>query len=444
MIRTIVTLTACAAGLLAPAADPLAAQLTVLEHATVIDGSGRAPIADATIVIAGDKIREIGPASQVKAPANAQTVDLSGKTIMPGIINLHGHVGMVKGLDQDMKHYTRENAEAQLRTYAMYGVTTTTSMGTDADLIVDIRDEQRRGKVNGARVFTALQGFTTLRGYPTHAPGVKGVAQEVATAAQARAWVNRLADKKADIVKMWVDSHHGKFEKIPSNVYRALIEQAHKRDMLAFAHLYELADAKGLVDTGLDVIAHSVRDYEVDDELISKMKKNNVTYAATLSREQSTFAYADSPAWLDDPFFQKGTTPEIIQAVKTTLKENQAKDPEREINQKGLAIAMRNLKKLSDAGVRIGMGSDTGPPARFSGYFEHWEMELMVEAGLTPMQVIQAATKNSAEALRISKDFGTLKKGKAADLIVLDKNPLDDIRNTKTIHAVYLAGKKFE
>ena len=444
MFRTIVTFIVCVAALTMPAADPLAAQLTVLEHATVIDGSGRAPIADATIVIAGDKIREIGAASQVKAPAKAQTVDLSGKTIMPGIINLHGHVGMVKGLEQDMKHYTRENAEAQLRTYAMYGVTTTTSMGTDADLIVDIRDEQRRGKVNGARVFTALQGFTTLRGYPTHAPGVKGVAQEVATAAQAKAWVNRLADKKADVVKMWVDSHHGKFEKIPSNVYRVIIEQAHKRDMLAFAHLYELADAKGLVDAGLDVIAHSVRDYVVDDELISKMKKNNVTYAATLSREQSTFVYADSPAWLDDPFFQKGTTPEIIQAAKTTLKANQAKDPEREINIKGLEIAMRNLKKLSDAGVRIGMGSDTGPPGRFSGYFEHWEMELMVEAGLTPMQVIQAATKNSAEALRISKDFGTLEKGKAADLIVLNENPLDDIRNTKTIHAVYLAGKKFE
>ncbi len=444
MFRMIVTFIVSVAALTMPAADPLAAQITVLEHATVIDGSGRAPIANATIVIAGDKIREIGPASQVKAPANAQTVDLSGKTIMPGIINLHGHVGMVKGLEQDMKHYTRENAEAQLRTYAIYGVTTTTSMGTDADLIVDIRDEQRRGKVNGARVFTALQGFTTLRGYPTHAPGVKGVAQEVATSAQAKAWVNRLADKKADVVKMWVDSHHGKFEKIPSNVYRAIIEQAHKRDMLAFAHLYELADAKGLVDAGLDVIAHSVRDYEVDDELISKMKKNNVTYAATLSREQSTFVYADSPVWLDDPFFQKGTTPEIIQAVKTTLKEKQAKDPEREINQKGLDIAMRNLKKLADAGVRIGMGSDTGPPGRFSGYFEHWEMELMVEAGLTPMQVIQAATKNSAEALRISKNFGTLEKGKAADLIVLDKNPLDDIRNTKTIHSVYLAGQKFE
>ena len=444
MFRTIATLTISAAGLMAPAAAPVVGQVTVLEHATVIDGTGRAPIADATIVIAGDKIRQIGPASKVKTPANAQTVDLSGKTIMPGIINLHGHVGMVKGLEQDMKHYTRENAEAQLRTYAMYGVTTTTSMGTDADLIVDIRDEQRRGKVNGARVFTALQGFTTLRGYPTHAPGVKGVAQEVATSAQARAWVNRLADKNADMVKMWVDSHHGKFEKIPSNVYRAIIEQAHKRGMLAFAHLYELADAKGLVDAGLDVIAHSVRDAEVDDALIAKMKKSKVTYAATLSREQSTFVYADSPPWLDDPFFGKGTTPEIIQAAKTTLKDRQAQDPEREINKKGLTIAMRNLKKLADAGVRIGMGSDTGPPGRFSGYFEHWEMELMVEAGLTPMQVIQAATKNSAEALRISKEFGTLEKGKTADLIVLDKNPLDDIRNTRTIHAVYLAGRKLE
>ena len=444
MFRTIITCLASVPGLMAVVAAPLAAQITVLEHATVIDGTGRAPIADAAIVITGEKIREIGPAAKVKVPAGARTVDLTGKTIMPGIINLHGHVGMVKGLEQDMKHYTRENAEAQLRTYAMYGVTTTTSMGTDADLVVEIRDEQRRGKVKGARVFTALQGFTTLRGYPTHAPGVKGVAQEVATPAQGRVWVNRLADKKADVVKMWVDSHHGKFEKIPSSVYRAIIKQARKRNMLAFAHLYELADAKGLVDAGLNVIAHSVRDQEVDDELISKMKKNNVTYAATLSREQSTFVYADSPAFLNDPFFQKGTTPEVIQAVKTTLKDKQAKDPEREINKTGFGIAMRNLKKLSDAGVRIGMGSDTGPPARFSGYFEHLEMELMVKAGLTPMQVIQAATNNSAEALRISEEFGTLAKGKAADLVVLDKSPLDDIRNTKTIHAVYLAGKRFK
>jgi imidazolonepropionase-like amidohydrolase len=351
---------------------------------------------------------------------------------------------MVKGLSQDMANYTRENAEAQLGTYAMYGVTTTTSMGTDADLILEIRDEQRRGKVNGARVFTALQGFTAVGGYPTKAPGVKGVAQEVATAAQSRAWVNRIADRGADVAKMWVDSHHGSFEKLSPSVYSAIIEQARKRDLLTFAHLYELADAKGLVRAGLNVIAHSIRDAEVDDELIGLLKKNNVTYVATLSREKSTFIYADSPAWLDDAFFRKGIDKTTLDAVKTTLKAMQARDPERDINIKGLEIAMKNIKKLSDAGVRIGFGSDTGPPARFSGYFEHWEMELMVEAGLTPMQVIQAASKTNSEALRVAKEFGTLEKGKAADLVVLNRNPLDNILHTRDIHSVYLAGRKVE
>ena len=229
------------------AAAGLAAQVIALKNVRLIDGTGSRAIENATLVLAGGKIRNVGPASKIKMPGKAEVVDLTGKTVMPGIINLHGHVGMVKGLSQDMANYTRENAEAQLKTYAMYGVTTTTSMGTDAELILDIRDEQRRGKVNGARVFTALQGFTSIGGYPTHAPGVKGVAQEAATAAQARAWVDRLADKGADVVKMWVDDHHETFEKLPPSIYSAIIEQAHNRDMLAFAHLYELTDAKGLV-----------------------------------------------------------------------------------------------------------------------------------------------------------------------------------------------------
>ena len=145
-----------------------------------------------------------------------------------------------------------------------------------------------------------------------------------------------------------------------------------------------------------------------------------------------------------DEVVRQGVDDATLEAVKTTLKATQAKDPERQINIDGLDIALRNLKKLSDAGVCIGFGSDSGPPARFSGYFEHWEMELMVKAGLTPMQVIIAAGKTSAEALKIAKDFGTLEKGKAADLIVLNQNPLDDILNTRDIDSVYLAGVKVE
>ncbi len=422
----------------------LSAQITVFEHADVIDGSGDPPMRDATLIVAQGKIRLLAAGGKAKLPSSAEVLDLSGKTIIPGIINLHGHVGMTKGLLQGADYYTRENVNANLLTYARYGVTTTTSMGTDLDLIVRIRDEQRRGHLSGARVFTALQGFTTRAGYPTHVPGVKGVAREVTSAAQARHWVKQLADKGADVVKMWVDDHHDTFEKLSPAVYGAIIEQAHKRGLKAFAHLYEMEDAKGLARAGLDVMAHSIRDGEVDDELIALLKKNNVTAVATLSREKSTYVYADSPPWLDDPFFAKSTTAEVIQEVRTKLKARQAKDPEREINQKGFEIAKRNLKKLCDAGVRIGFGTDTGPPARFPGFFEHWEMEMMVEAGLTPMQVIESFSKNAARALGVSKEFGTLAKGKAADFIVLDKDPLADIRNSRAIHAVYLAGKKVE
>jgi len=243
------------------------------------------------------------------------------------------------------------------------------------------------------------------------------------------------------MVKMWVDSHHGTFEKLPERVYRAIIDQAHRRGMLAAAHLYELDDAKRLADAGLDLMVHSVRDREVDRGLIRRMLAQGITYAATLTREQSTFVYADSPGWLDDPFFSARVDESVLRGLRTTMRENQAKDPELAINRENFRMGMRNLKALADAGVRIGFGTDSGPPARFLGYFEHWEAELMVEAGLTPMQVIVSFSRNSAEGLGIGRDYGTLAEGKVADMILLNSNPLGNIRNLRDIHTVYIGGR---
>ena len=417
----------------------------VLQNATIIDGTGNPPIPGGTIVISDGQIQSVGPSAEVTVPAGAQTVDLSGKTIIPGIINAHGHLGMTKGLVQDMANYTRENAQAQLDLYAQYGVTTTTSMGSDnPEVILAIRGDQRNGMIEGARIFTAVKGFTTVKGYPTMVPGMQGVPYEAGTPEEARAGVDELASEGADLVKIWVDDHHDREPKITPEVYGAVIDQAHKHNLRVAAHVYELADARGLVAAGVDILAHSVRDAEIDDALIDAMKQNDVTYVATLSREQSTYSYADSPAWLDDPFFTKGTTPEIIEQVKTKVSQTQAADPDREINIKGFEMALRNLKKLSDAGVRVALGTDTGPPGRFSGYFEHWEMELMVQAGLTPMQVIQAFSRNAAEALGASDRLGSLTAGHAADLVVLTENPLENIGNTRTIEAVYIAGRQVE
>ncbi len=417
----------------------------VFQGVTLIDGSGGPPVLNATVLVVGDRIVLIGEGGTLQMPDSAEIVDGKGKTLIPGIINLHGHVGLTRGLVQAQENYSRENVIDNLGTYAAYGVTTTTSLGTDMDLVIGVRDDVNRGNLPGhARVLTALQGFTTPDGYPTTAPGVKGLALEVSAVAAARKEVDRLADTGAELVKMWVDSHHGAFEKLKPSLSRAIIDQAHRRGMLAVAHLYELADAKRLADAGLDMIVHSVRDADVDRELIRRLLARGITYVPTLTREQSTFVYADSPAWLDDKFFSSRVDASVIQGLRSSMRDTQSKDPELQINRENFRMAMRNLKTLADAGVKIGFGTDTGPPARFPGYFEHWEAELMVEAGLTPMQVIVSFSKNASEALGIDRDFGTLAEGKVADMILLNSNPLGNIRNLRDIHTVYVGGRAVE
>ena len=415
------------------------AETVVLRKFTLIDGTGRAPVPNAALVITDGRIRYVGPASGAKAPAGASTVDLPGKYVMPGIINLHGHIGNVAGLVQDPKNFTRANTEHNLKTYASYGVTSVISMGSDQDLAFQIRSEQRAGRPQYTRIFTAGRGFTGKAGYPTSAPGMKGVPFEVENAAEVRKDVDWLADKRVDIVKIWVDDHFGKERKIPMDLSKKIVEEAHKHGLKVAAHIFYLEDARSLVEAGLDALAHSIRDKPVDDAMIALMKKKGAwQQAATLTREMSSFAYANPPAWLDDPFFKRGVTPDVIATLKSPGQKAVPSDPR---FQTALDVAKKNLKRLYDAGVKVGFGTDTGPPGRFPGFFEHLEMQYMAEAGLTPMQIIQTATRNSAEFLG-AKDSGTLENGKWADLIVLSKNPIDDIRNTRTIESVMIAGRK--
>ena len=423
--------------LIAAAQRPL-----VIENVTLVDGSGGPPTLNATVIVLGGRIALIGEGGAHQISGDPQVVDGQGKTLVPGIINLHGHVGLTKGLVQAQENYSQENVIDNLQTYASYGVTTTTSLGTDMEAVLGVSRDVSRGNLPGlAKVITALHGFTTPNGYPTKAPGVKGLALEVSTPTEARQHVDRLAQKGAELVKMWVDSHHGAFEKLKPSICAAIIDQAHKRGLLAVAHLYELADAKLLVEAGLDMIVHSVRDADVDRGLIRRLLARGVTYSPTLTREQSTYVYADLPDWLADPFFTRGVETSLVDELRTNLRDTQRNDPELEINRENFRMAMRNLKTLSDAGVKIGFGTDTGPPARFAGYFEHWEAELMVEAGLTPMQVIVSFSKNASEALGIDRDFGTLAEGKVADMILLNSNPLGNIRNLRDIDTVFIAGQ---
>jgi imidazolonepropionase-like amidohydrolase len=415
------------------------AEVKVLRNFTLIDGTGRAPVANAAMIVDSGRITWVGPAAQLKTPANAETVDLTGKFVMPGIINLHGHLGATVDLTQSADNLTAENVEKNLKAYASYGVTTVLSMGTDKDFVLDMRNKQRATRPAETRIYSAGQGFISKGGYG----GLAGVNQGVSTPAEVAKQLDALAAKKVDMVKLWMDDHLGEQKKMPYDIAQAIIDGAHKRGLPVSAHIFYLADAKKLVDFGVNGLAHSVRDQPVDQALIDSMKKHGTwQLAATLSREASMFAYAKTPPFISDPFFTGGVSAKVVSTLKNPdYQKKQAADPHFAHYREFLETAKMNLKKLADAGVKYGFGTDSGPPGRFPGYFEHWELELMVEAGLTPTQVIHAATGSAAEFLN-AKDLGTLEKAKWADLIVLDKNPLDNIKNSRSIRAVYIAGNR--
>jgi imidazolonepropionase-like amidohydrolase len=352
---------------------------------------------------------------------------------------------MTRGLKAARENYTKENVLAQLKQYARYGVTTVLSLGTDFEPMFEVRGPAKANEPARATVFTAGRGFTGKNGYPAVLPGNAGVPREVDTVDEARRNVQELARQRVDMVKIWVDDHWGHFAKIRPELYRAIIDEAHKHKLRVMAHLFYLEDAKGLVGAGLDGMAHSVRDREVDDALIKALKASKAFAIPTLVREESTFIYTTPPKFLDDPFFSKWIDPDVIRQIKDPAFGQKIKaDPDLPKYPGQLAMGQKNLKKLWDAGVRIGFGSDSGPPSRFQGFFEHRELELMVQAGLTPLQALQTATSRSAEYFGIARDFGTLQKGKRADMILLDADPLTDIRNTRTIDKVWIGGREVD
>ena len=406
------------------AAASLLAETKVLTNFTLIDGTGRDAAPNSSMIVTDGRITWVGPASALKKPQGAQTLDLTGKFIMPGIINTHGHLGNVVDFVQDPKNYTRENAEKQLKQYARFGVTSMISMGSDQPPVFDIRKEQHAGRPHEARVFTAYKGFTGVGGYPTTAAGMKGVPFEVSTNAQIDQDVKQLADWKVDLVKVWVDDHLGKDKKIPLDLVKHIIADAHQYHLKAAAHIFYLEDARALVNSGLDALAHSVRDKPVDDAFIAAMKKTGTYQIPTLSREASMFVYGSYSKMLDDPLFALAVSPAMLKTLKTPEYQKKfASDPDFKEYPQFLKTAQANLKRLHDAGVKISFGTDTGVPLRITGYFEHWEMQLMSEAGIPARDIIMSSSKNAAEFLGVSKDLGTLEAGKWADLIVLTQNP---------------------
>jgi imidazolonepropionase-like amidohydrolase len=426
--------------LMAGVAANARAETVVLEHFTLIDGTGRAPQRDQSLIMTDGRVVAVGPAARIKVPRGATRENLRGKFLMPGIIDSHVHLGLVDGIDQSYtKYYDRQNIEQQLKLYAAYGVTSVYTLGTDGDEIHSVIADQRRiGRIDGARAFTAGRGVVYKGSYG----GVPGLDQQVSTPAETTAMVRREVAKGDDFVKLWMDDEFGDVaERMPYSISKAAIDTAHALGKKAVGHIFYLENGQGLVDQGVDGFMHQVRDKPIDAKLIAGMKaKRTWQIASTLSREAS-FTYRLLP-FVDEPFFMRGVAPSTIAALKSAERQQRlASGPHFAKYPQVLDLAKRNFGAMAKAGIPYGMGTDSGPTARFPGYFAHWELDLMVEAGVTPLQALTAATGTNARFLN-AKDIGTVEKGKWADLLVLDRDPTADIRNTRTIRAVYVAGRK--
>ena len=423
------------------AAEP---SVTVLTGARLIDGTGQPPLEAATLIIKGDRIVAVGTADALAGavPPGAKIINETGMTIIPGLISAHSHLGLVKGASTaSAENYTRDNVAAQLARYEAEGITAVMSLGVNQDVLYQWRDEQRAGKLAGADIFTADRGLGVGGGVPPF-PLPRGQVYRPKDADEARAAVREMAARHPDLIKLWLDDNFGTMPKMAPPIFAAAIDEAHRQGLRVAAHEFYLADAKALVAAGIDVLAHSVRDKPVDDELISVMKARHVAYIPTLALDESQFVYAEHPAWMDEPIFTAAVDPGLLATwLSPEYREKMASSQSTARNRRAFDMAMRNVKTLHDAGVFIALGTDSGAmPTRVAGFSEHRELQLLVKAGLKPAEALLCATAHSAEVIGQGNDRGTLQAGKRADFVVLAGNPLADIRNTTRLAMVWHGG----
>ena len=403
-VRLVSIVALVVAGCAAPAPDeaamPVDSSATVFEGARLIAGDGSVPTDNATFVVDDGRFIDVGATGDVEVPAGAARVDLGGKTVMPAMIDTHTHLGR-----------TRADLVEDLQRKAYYGVSLALSLGQDTgDLPYDVRAE---AMPNAARYRTAGRGITRPE------PGRSDIPFWVDTEAEARAAVQELAALEVDLVKVWVDDRNGQYEKLTPELYGAVIDEAHQHGLRVTAHIFSLEDAKGLLRAGVDAFAHGIRDQDIDDEVVALFRERpDVVLVPNLPGR----GVAEDMGWLSGTI-----APDELAAI-------QERTVDRPEAQEAFGIQARNLVRLHAEGVRVAFGTDGG-----AGWSPHAELADMVAAGMTPADVIVAATGTSAEFLGLS-DMGTVATGKSADFVVLGANPLDDITNTRLIDAVYLRG----
>ena len=419
---------------------PQATGAVLYEGARLITGDGSSPIERSAFLVEHGRFTHVGQQGEIEPPAGTVTVSLTGKTVIPALVDAHSHIGYMKDLTSGPQNYTRANILDHMHRFAYFGVAASQAMGSDfGELPFQLRDELREGTdPNVARFLTAGRGLSPLEEI---SPGnMRHAAYVVTTVEGARADVQELARREVPLVKMWVETRGGTIKTLTPDLYGAILDEAHAQGIRVAVHATALEDAKALLRAGIDVFAHMISD--VDDELIALFKERpNTAVLLALSAPRRIV----SAPWLDPvhPLIQETVSPAQIARLQDRLD-----DQAPETLEQGRLVwerLARGVRLLTAAGVKIGVGTDGGGQTgdQFVGWTMHAELENMVAAGMTPAQVLVAATRNSAEILGLD-DLGLVADGKSADFIVLDANPLDDITNTRRISQVFLRGHAVE
>lgn len=393
--------------------------------AQIWDGTGSEMIPNGVILVENGRISEVGTGDEIVIPPGAEVEDLSDRIVVPGLINTHGHVGGVLGLESG--YYNRDNLIRQLRLYADYGITTVNSLGGDRNEGKILRDEQDVPDLDRTRLYIAGEV-------------IAGTTRE-----EALEILHDNAELNVDWMKIRVDDNLGSVPKMSLDLYSAVIERSHELGFKLASHLFYLEDAKNLLRAGTDFIAHSVRDVMVDEEFLDLMSRSGVCYSPTLTREISTFVYENRPEFFNDLFFLEHADRDVLEELSDPLRQKAVRENvSAQGYKKALPVAMENLKRISDAGLPIGFGTDSGPAGRFQGFFEHMELVLMERSGMNPGQILRSATGQAAKCLGIEQEVGTLQPNRWADFIVLTENPLENVRNMRSIESVWIAGNRVD
>jgi imidazolonepropionase-like amidohydrolase len=410
---------------------------TIYEGARLIVGDASAPIDNGAFVVQNGRIAAVGRKGSIAAPAGAIRVDLTGKTVMPTLINVHVHIGYEGYTTWGAQNYTPANVLDHLRREAFYGVGVTQSVGSSpTDASIQFQKDQAAGKFAPASRFMFMPGMAPPHGGPD-AILMKGTdalhaVNEVSTPAEARAAVQSMAAKQLKSVKIWVDDRRGTYPKMTPEVYNAIVAEAHAHGMTVNAHAIALPDQKAVVSAGVDVLVHTVGNEKLDAEYVAIVKSKKPYWTTVIGLGDR------SEVCNRDAFVDQTYPPQALEAIRT---ESCAPRPENAAREEILSY---NVKQMIASGARLVLGTDAGITARHAfGWADHHEIARWVELGVSPSEAIVAATSRPAELLGLT-DLGTLATGKTASFVVLNANPLENIKNMRQIDAVYLGGMKLD